>query len=244
MRREHLRHRWSVLPLFVAMIVGNALAETPAAAWDRLISQAHAARLESRLEVAERLLAEALNVADTFGEQDPRRLSSLEQLGELYREDGRYAEAAELLRQRVSVMERTLSRADLTLIHEFRRLGYTFDSAGDHQQARRIWQRLIDDATEVFGEDSLQAGEARADLAHSYQMTENYYQASILYATALKKMPRDSRSLMIIVLSRYATVLRHLGQDSEAGEHEREAAQLRDQLLRQPPQFDVEQPDE
>jgi len=67
--------------------------ETSVAAWEEHMRAAGTAYQRGRYAEAERQLDAALRVAESFGSQDPRYAVSLNNLAELYRTQGRYAEA-------------------------------------------------------------------------------------------------------------------------------------------------------
>ena len=77
--------------------------------WDSIMADAAKAYQQADYAQAKKLLLAALKEAEKFGEQDPRFATSLNNLAELYRAQGKYAQAEPLYR-------RALARAAATWV--------------------------------------------------------------------------------------------------------------------------------
>ena len=63
---------------------------------------------QGRYADAEKLLLAAVEEAEGFGPQDPRLATSLNNMAELYRAQGKYAEAEPLYKRSLAIREKTL----------------------------------------------------------------------------------------------------------------------------------------
>ena len=80
--------------MIIAMLVALSLLTACAQeSWEEYNDAALEAHDQARYAEAEELYLEALEEAENFGEQDTRLATSLNNLAELYRVQGRYAEA-------------------------------------------------------------------------------------------------------------------------------------------------------
>lgn len=86
---------------------------------------------------------------------------------------------------------------------------------------------MIEDARRIYGPHNLEEKHLEAALAHSYSLQGDYERAAELYSAVLAEMP-DGASMAMLhsVHSQYADVLRHVGRESEAEAHERQAEAL------------------
>src|SRR2546428_13516793 len=81
--------------------------------WDATINAAIQAYLNAQYARAESLLLVALETAKVFGPSNPRMSTSLRTLGIVYEAMGQYAEAEQLFRQSLDVLEQAKARDSL-----------------------------------------------------------------------------------------------------------------------------------
>ena len=78
------------------------------AAWEKYMKAATEAYQQGRSAEAEKQFAAALREAEKFGEQNPRLATSLNNLAEIYRTQGKYAEAEPLYRRSLAIGKKAL----------------------------------------------------------------------------------------------------------------------------------------
>ncbi len=76
--------------------------------WDRYIDAGTEAYQQANYAEAEKQWTDALREAEKFGPEDPRLATSLNNLGELYRLQGKYAEAEPLYQRSLAIWEKAL----------------------------------------------------------------------------------------------------------------------------------------
>ena len=106
----------------------GAAAQSPA--WEDIVGAADRAWEGGQITDAERLYATAIMKAESFGESDERLARSLTSLGLLYREQGRYRDAAEAFLN-VSTKYETTAKAPEALL----RLGQSLAALGEKEAA-------------------------------------------------------------------------------------------------------------
>ena len=79
--------------------------------WETYMAAATKAYQQGNYPEAEKQLGAALKESEGFGPQDPRLATNLNNLGELYRLQGRYAEAEQHYKWALAVLEKALRPA-------------------------------------------------------------------------------------------------------------------------------------
>ncbi len=92
---------WLVAPLCVVLVSTQASAQsTP---WETSTAAGLEAYQQARYAEAEKAWLLALKEAENFGPEDPRLATSLNNLAELYRAQGKYAEAEPLYERALAI---------------------------------------------------------------------------------------------------------------------------------------------
>ena len=115
------------LPPIALSLILFAAAHAPAqtTAWEESMASAYEAYQASRFAEAEKFFLSALHAAEGFGPEDPRLATTLNNLGELHRTQGKYAKAE-------PYYKRSLNIADPHYL-----LGRAWTKMGQPDQARR-----------------------------------------------------------------------------------------------------------
>src|SRR5215470_5523345 len=97
------------------------MGETEAASdiWQNYEDTGNKAYAEGRYAEAEQRFKSALTAADAFGADNPRLATSLNSLGQVYRAQGRHADAEPLLKQALGLREQILDSDDPGLAQSF-----------------------------------------------------------------------------------------------------------------------------
>ncbi len=99
---------------------------------------------------AEKQFRAALNEAEGFGPQDPRLARSLNNLAELYRVQGRYAEAEPLHKRALAIREKALGPEHPDVAQSLNNLALLYPAQGKyaeaeplHKRALAIWEKAL-----------------------------------------------------------------------------------------------------
>ncbi len=98
--------RWLLAGLLCLALWTTALAQQTQ--WEKLNGAGMEAYERGRYAEAEKLWLAALKEAETFGGEHTRLATSLNNLAELYRAQGKYAQAEPLLRRALAIKEKAL----------------------------------------------------------------------------------------------------------------------------------------
>ena len=102
------KRRWLLVGLLCLGLWPVVAASAQETRWDSIMAGAARAYQQADYAQAEKLLLAALKEAEKFGEQDPRFATSLNNLAELYRAQGKYAQAEPLYRRALAIREKAL----------------------------------------------------------------------------------------------------------------------------------------
>ena len=104
--REMPKLFWLVAPLCVVLVSTQASAQsTP---WETSTAAGLQAYQQGRYSEAEEYFSAALKGAESFGPEDPRLATSLNNLAELYRTQSKYAQAEPLYERSLAIREKAL----------------------------------------------------------------------------------------------------------------------------------------
>ena len=99
--------KWLLVGL-VCLALWPAHASAQGGLWETYMAAGVKAYQQGNYPKAERQLEAALKEAEGFGPQDPRLATSLNDLGEVYRLQGKYAEAEPLYKRSLAIYEKAL----------------------------------------------------------------------------------------------------------------------------------------
>ena len=100
--------RWLLVGLLCLGLWPMVAASAQETRWDSIMADAVKAYQQADYAQAEKLFLAALKEAEQFGEQDPRFAASLNNLAELYRAQGKYAQAEPLYQRALAIREKAL----------------------------------------------------------------------------------------------------------------------------------------
>ncbi len=100
--------RWLLVGLLCLGLWPMVAASAQETRWDSIMADAAKAHQQADYAQAEKLFLAALKEAEKFGEQDPRFAASLNNLAELYRAQGKYAQAEPLFQRALIVLTRAV----------------------------------------------------------------------------------------------------------------------------------------
>ena len=95
-----------LIPLLISIWLWSVAAIADEYLWKKYNQAGIAAYRQGNYTEAVKQLEAALKEAEQFGERDPRLGSSLNNLAELYRAQGRYAEAHPLYKRSLAILEK------------------------------------------------------------------------------------------------------------------------------------------
>ncbi len=102
------KRRWLLVGLLCLGLWPVVAASAQETRWDSIMAGAARAYQQADYAQAEKLLLAALQEAEKFGEQDPRLATSLNNLAQLYRAQGKFTEADPLSQRALAIIEKAL----------------------------------------------------------------------------------------------------------------------------------------
>ena len=133
--------------LLVALVLIGGVALWPMyapnqeARWESYITAAQQAYQQADYAEAEKQLEAALTEAEAFGADDVHLATSLNNLAELYRTQGKYAEAEPLNKRSLAIDERALGPEHPAVATSLNNLALIYDAQGRYGEAESLYKR-------------------------------------------------------------------------------------------------------
>ena len=135
--------RWLLVGLLCLGLWPMVAASAQETRWDSIMADAVKAYQQADYAQAEKLFLAALKEAEQFGEQDPRFAASLNNLAELYRAQGKYAQAEPLYQRALAIWEKALGPEHPNVAAGLSNLAGLYDAQGKYAQAEPLYQRAL-----------------------------------------------------------------------------------------------------
>jgi tetratricopeptide (TPR) repeat protein len=119
--------------------------------WEQHIKAGEQAFQQGRYAEAESLLVAALEEAETFGPQDPRLVTSLNNLAGLYYAQRNYAQTEPLLKRALTISEATLGTEHPEVAVHLYNLALFYDVQGNYTEAEPLYQRALSIREQTLG---------------------------------------------------------------------------------------------
>ena len=135
------RRFWSVIGLCVLLLSVQAPAQSTS--WEVSNAAGIQAYRQARYAQAEEAWLAALKEAESFGPQDPRLATSLDNLGVLYAWQSRYAEAEPLYRRALAIDEKALGPVHPRVATRLNNLAVLYASQSRYAESEPLHQRAL-----------------------------------------------------------------------------------------------------
>ena len=153
--------------------------------WERYTDAGTEAYQQRQYAEAEKQFLAALQEAQKLGPEDPRVGTSLNNLGVLYKTQGKYAEAEPLYQRALAIREKTLGPDNPNLIVNLNNLAMLYEAQGKYAEAEPLYQRALAIDEKAVTLDGLGLVPDLNNLAVLYDAQGKYAEAEALYQRAL-----------------------------------------------------------
>jgi tetratricopeptide (TPR) repeat protein len=161
----------------------------------------------------------ALDQAESFGFKDPRFAATLNQLGEVFRAQGRYEEAEPLFRQALTLQEQTFGPRNHQVAKTLNNLAALYTAQGKLAEAEKQCRRAIQIQEALLGPNNASLGASLNNLALLAKSQGRYADAVPLFQRALRiwlEALGADHSLIATSLNNFGTICHTLGRYAEA----------------------------
>lgn len=124
--------------------------------WEQYMDEGLEAYERGRYGQAEKLYLAALEKAEAFGDRDPRLGSTLKNLAELYRSQGKNDKAEQLYQRLLAVSEKMLGSEHLHLATILDTLAIVYQERGKYEEAGLLYERQVVLLLKALGRNSEQ----------------------------------------------------------------------------------------
>ena len=135
------KHFWSAVGFCILLVSTQASAESTS--WEMSNAAGMQAYQQARYAKAEEAWLGALKEAESFGAQDPRLATSLNNLAVLYASQGKYAEAEPLHQRALAIREKTLGPEHKDVATGLTNLARLYASQGEYAEAAPLYRRAL-----------------------------------------------------------------------------------------------------
>ncbi len=156
--------RWLLAGLVCLTLAAAAYTLVRGGHWETLNATGIEAYERGDYSEAEKQWSAALKEADEFGAEDPRLATSLNNLADLYRLQGRYAEAEPLYKRSLEILEKALGAEHPDVATSLNNLAEVYRAQGRYAEAEPLYERSL-----AIREKALGAGHPHVALS-----LENY----------------------------------------------------------------------
>ncbi len=153
--------------------------------WESNIAAGEKAFQQGRYADAAKLFLVALEQAEEFGLQDPRLATSLNNLAELYRVQGKYAETEPLYKWSLAIREKVLGPEHPDVGESLNNLALLYQTQGKYDEAEPLYKRSLSIWKMALGPEH----------PHVATSLENY-------AALLRKMNREPEAVEMEALAK------------------------------------------
>ena len=163
----------------------RARASVQGGLWETYMAAGVKAYQQGNYPEAEKQLGAALKEAEGFGPQDPRLATSLNNLAELYRAQGRYAEAEPLHQRALAIREKALGPEHPAVGVSLSNLAALYSGQGKYADAEPLYKRSLAILEKALGSEHPRVATSLNNLALLYGAQGRYGEAEPLYKRAL-----------------------------------------------------------
>jgi tetratricopeptide (TPR) repeat protein len=220
--------RWVRAAIWAIFIVGGALVFARSVPYYCYLHMAQKEQEAGQFEVAQELLECALSEANKFERLDSRRANVLSRIGELYRNECRYPEAAACFEKSLAIKEQSKTsareRSDTML-----RLGIVYLKEKRFEDARSILDKALN-LMQPQKNSQYEIATIKYALAEVEAATGKYAQAAKGYGEAsaiFLSLQNIDPDLIVSCLKKRIIVLRKLNQPDAIQPVQRQLAQIK-----------------
>ena len=200
------------------------------ASWEDYMEAGFEAQQSGRYAEAEEVLLLASRLASTFAADDLRRATTLDNLADVYRAQGRDLEAEALYQQALAHRVEILGSAHQRVAVGLENLGRLYTDQGSYAAAAPAYWRALEITEANLGPGDPDVATILIGLGRVHHAQTDYAEAERLYQRALRIRERAfglDDVTVAEVLEAYADLLRQTGREGDAIPMEARARDIR-----------------
>jgi tetratricopeptide (TPR) repeat protein/transcriptional regulator with XRE-family HTH domain len=182
---------------------------------------------QEKYQEAEQLFFRAFTTfQEVRGPKHPDTMSALNNLAVTYSRGGKYEQAESLFHQALKIREEILGKEHPDVVTSLNTLGSFYQKQGKYEEAEQLLSRALCICDQSLDSEYSETTATLNNFAGVYCDQGKYEQAELLYRRLLAMHEQTlevGHPVMIQVLHDYATLLRKINREVEAGEMERRA---------------------
>jgi tetratricopeptide (TPR) repeat protein len=186
--------------------------------WKELDGTGGKALAEGRTADAEKAWKDAVQIAQRFGPGDGRFIISLNNLGELYQSQGKYADAEPYRQRALELMEQQLGPEHPLVVEGLDNLAKLYWLQGKHSAAEPLAKKLLTIVEKLAGPEHPNTAQVLNNLAEVYKAQGRYAEADNAHkhALAIRENALGESPEVAQSLTNLAELYRAQGKYSEA----------------------------
>ena len=137
--------------------------------WETSMEEGLTAIEHQQYEIAEQWIEISVQIAETFGPDDPRLATSLRELARLYLGQERHFDCEGLFRRLLSIEEKTLGPEHPDVIACVRQIGRLAEQQGNVREALKCFERALEVEERTLGREHPRVLQVMNDLSALYR---------------------------------------------------------------------------
>ena len=203
--------------------------------WQMLLYQSQRARRSGALDDAERLAAQALELAASFGPADPHLAKSQVQMAEIYRQQGKTDLAEQTFKHAIASYEKAVGTNSPDLIMPLESLAnFYYNTKVRYDLVASLYQRILQIVQAAPAPNPMEVARWESNLADVYRLQKQDAQAETCYKLALSTVAAATNSVagdQVQYLQALADLYRDGAKYSEAEDMAKRALAIREKAL-------------
>ena len=173
-----------LLPFLAVLWLCSTSAFAQVEQWQSHMGAGVQAYQQGNYAEAERQWGSALKEAKRFGPQDPRLATTLNNLAELYRAQGKYAEAEPLHKHSLAIREKALGPEHPEVATSLHNLALLYRAQGKYAEAEPLYNRSLAILEKALGAEHPDVAKSLANYAALLRKTGRTNEATMMEARA------------------------------------------------------------
>lgn len=184
-----------------------------------LLNYAYCLKQLKIYDQAEELYLQAQELHESRGEENTTSANTLNNLAEIYSEQGKYIAAEKLFEDSRRIYKKEIGPESLEYINVNSNYGQTLQNLGRFDQALSILKEVQNKNLLIYGTGHVKYATSTVHLASIYQDLYQYEKAKLLYKEALEILEKNNEILhpsYFVSLGNMALIYKSEGKDSQA----------------------------
>jgi len=208
--------RNALLTALLSLLAFSSACLADESAWVRFMTAGEAASAQEKYADAENALSLALGEAEKFGPLDDRLATTLNNLGQVYDQEGKYEQAEPLYKRCLRISEKIKGPNHPDVAISLKNLGQLYWEQGKYEESEALINRAMQIDEKALGPNDRQVANLANSLATLYASQGRYAESERLYKRALQIWGQSNNPDLASVVNNLAQLYYKQGKYDQA----------------------------